>query len=358
MFLAHFFPTFVIVLRMPPRSTYHIISGGGDAFFTGSTSDDAPSGADGPSFRKQRTIYVGNFPRSLTERDLILLCQEYGTIERVHYAWHTAGELKGLPRGFAFAEYATTEDAQRAIDSIQGKEVEGRVLRADWYQENMDERDSDSAKALSSMQKKSTVHETSMLAAVEGWDADDDVELFGLGPLSDFRAKMESDLVPVTQVKREDRGPRDAQRKDEDRRRGDHESSRRGAGPKEEMGLKREEYSSRGYNRDRDDRERGGDYRRDSERDRHRDSDRDRPREGDRDRRRDVEREPRRDDRDYRRDGDRDYRREGDRERDKGYDRDGGERRRYEESRGDRYRAGDRDDHRSDRDRGWNDRRR
>jgi len=330
---------------MPPRSTYHIISGGGDAFFTGSTSDDAPSGADGPSFRKQRTIYVGNFSRSLTERDLILLCQEYGTIERVHYAWHTAGELKGLPRGFAFVEYASTEDAQRAIDSIQGKEVEGRILRADWYQENMDERDSDSAKALSSMQKKSAVHETSMLAAVEGWDADDDVELFGLGPLSDFRAKMESDLVPVSQVKREDRGPRDAQHKAEERRRGDHDSSRRGAAPREEMGLKKEEYSSRVYNR-----ERGGEYRRDSERERHRDSGRDRHREGDRDRRRDGEREPRRDDRDYRRDGDR--------ERDKGYDRDGGERRRYEESRGDRYRDGDRDDHRSDRDRGWNDRRR
>jgi RNA recognition motif-containing protein len=40
-------------------------------------------------------------------------------------------KVSGRPRGFAFVEYETEEDAAKAIETLNGKEVSGRPLRID-----------------------------------------------------------------------------------------------------------------------------------------------------------------------------------------------------------------------------------
>ena len=49
----------------------------------------------------------------------------YGTILSVNYVWN---KITGTPRGFAFMEYSTHAEAQKAIQAANGTIVRGRRL--------------------------------------------------------------------------------------------------------------------------------------------------------------------------------------------------------------------------------------
>ena len=70
-------------------------------------------------------IYVGNLPFSATEETVRALFAQHGTVESV--ALPTDRDT-GRPRGFGFVEMSTS-DAARAIQSLNGKEMGGRVLK-------------------------------------------------------------------------------------------------------------------------------------------------------------------------------------------------------------------------------------
>ncbi|KAI0945980.1 hypothetical protein AcV7_010080 [Taiwanofungus camphoratus] len=61
---------------------------------------------------RSRTLYVGNLPYSADPDDLRALLAEFGEIEdvRIDYDW------KGLSRGFAHVNFASSEDGQRVLD--------------------------------------------------------------------------------------------------------------------------------------------------------------------------------------------------------------------------------------------------
>lgn len=76
---------------------------------------------------EQKKIYIGNLEFTLTEGDLRKVFEEKGL---------TAKEIKvisdrytGRAKGFGFAEFDTPEQAQQAIDALNGLEVKGRALR-------------------------------------------------------------------------------------------------------------------------------------------------------------------------------------------------------------------------------------
>lgn len=70
-------------------------------------------------------LYVGNLSYKLTEGDLQDAFAEYGTVVE---ALLMMDKMTGRPRGFGFVTMASPEDAQKAIDALNGKELDGRAL--------------------------------------------------------------------------------------------------------------------------------------------------------------------------------------------------------------------------------------
>ena len=70
-------------------------------------------------------LYVGNLPFSITETDLRRLFEPHGGIDSVSLVMDRE---TGRPRGFAFVEMATEEDAKKAIPMFNGKDLKGRAL--------------------------------------------------------------------------------------------------------------------------------------------------------------------------------------------------------------------------------------
>jgi RNA recognition motif-containing protein len=68
---------------------------------------------------------VGNLSYQATEEDLRELFQQAGTVESVRII---TDQFTGRPRGFGFVEMATKEEAERAIDQLNGRLFRDRNL--------------------------------------------------------------------------------------------------------------------------------------------------------------------------------------------------------------------------------------
>jgi len=71
-------------------------------------------------------VYVGNLPFNVDEEQLRTLFQEGG--RQVLEVKIVTDRDTGRPRGFAFVDMATQDDAQSAITALNGSEVGGRTL--------------------------------------------------------------------------------------------------------------------------------------------------------------------------------------------------------------------------------------
>ncbi len=70
-------------------------------------------------------IYVGGLPFSTTEGQLEEIFSAHGTVESARVI---TDKLTGRSRGFGFVEMSSSGEAQKAIESVNGTEVEGRSL--------------------------------------------------------------------------------------------------------------------------------------------------------------------------------------------------------------------------------------
>ena len=77
---------------------------------------------------RDRTLYVGNLDRRVSEYHLMQLFSQFGELIRVQFMWHHFGELKGQPRGFAFVEFDKKEEAEAAVAQANGIELAGRKM--------------------------------------------------------------------------------------------------------------------------------------------------------------------------------------------------------------------------------------
>jgi RNA recognition motif-containing protein len=74
----------------------------------------------------KKRLYVGNLPFSASEEDVRQLFAQNGrAVEEVHLV---TDRETGRPRGFGFVEMGTGEDAQGAIQELNGQEFGGRNL--------------------------------------------------------------------------------------------------------------------------------------------------------------------------------------------------------------------------------------
>jgi RNA recognition motif-containing protein len=70
-------------------------------------------------------IYVGNLSFNITEEELRGLFQEFGQVDTVNII---TDNYSGQSKGFGFVEMANREEAMKAIDALNAKEVKGRAL--------------------------------------------------------------------------------------------------------------------------------------------------------------------------------------------------------------------------------------
>ena len=70
-------------------------------------------------------IYVGNLTFNTTSDDLQALFAPYGEVTR---ATVISDRDSGRSRGFGFVEMATDDEANAAIEALNGKNVDGRDL--------------------------------------------------------------------------------------------------------------------------------------------------------------------------------------------------------------------------------------
>jgi cold-inducible RNA-binding protein len=70
-------------------------------------------------------LFVGNLSFDTTENDLQDAFAAHGTVVEVNLMMDRA---TGRPRGFGFVTMGSPEEAQKAIDALNGKEVSGRAL--------------------------------------------------------------------------------------------------------------------------------------------------------------------------------------------------------------------------------------
>jgi len=72
-----------------------------------------------------KKLYVGGLSYSTTEDTLKETFSQAGTVET---ATVINDKLSGRSKGFGFVEMSTDEEAQKAIDMLNGKELDGRTL--------------------------------------------------------------------------------------------------------------------------------------------------------------------------------------------------------------------------------------
>jgi len=73
-------------------------------------------------------LYVGGLPYETTEDALKDLFAEAGTVTS---AAIIVDKISGRSKGFGFVEMSSEEEAQKAIDTLNGKEFEGRTIVVD-----------------------------------------------------------------------------------------------------------------------------------------------------------------------------------------------------------------------------------
>jgi RNA recognition motif-containing protein len=70
-------------------------------------------------------LFVGNLSSQTMQEDLQEFFSQAGVVTSVNLM---QDKVTGKSRGFAFVEYATAEEANKAVEQFHGKELQGRAL--------------------------------------------------------------------------------------------------------------------------------------------------------------------------------------------------------------------------------------
>ena len=70
-------------------------------------------------------IFIGNLNYNLTEDDVREIFEEYGELDSVKVI---TDKFTGRSKGFGFVEMSNEEEAKKAIEELNGAEVDGRSI--------------------------------------------------------------------------------------------------------------------------------------------------------------------------------------------------------------------------------------
>jgi RNA recognition motif-containing protein len=72
-----------------------------------------------------KKLYIGSLPYAVSDADLERIFAEVGQVESARVIMDRDS---GRSKGFGFVEMATEEDAQKAIQQLNGATIEGRAI--------------------------------------------------------------------------------------------------------------------------------------------------------------------------------------------------------------------------------------
>lgn len=70
-------------------------------------------------------LYVGGLPYAITDARLQEIFATHGTVESANVI---ADKFTGQSRGFGFVEMSSSSEAQKAIEALNGTQLDGRTL--------------------------------------------------------------------------------------------------------------------------------------------------------------------------------------------------------------------------------------
>ncbi|KAK3522062.1 hypothetical protein QTP70_022625 [Hemibagrus guttatus] len=77
-------------------------------------------------------LWVGNIDPKITEYHLVKLLEKFGKVKQFDFLFHKSGPLEGQPRGYCFVNFHTKEEAERAIQCLNGKLALSKKLVVRW----------------------------------------------------------------------------------------------------------------------------------------------------------------------------------------------------------------------------------
>nr|GLL40866.1 30S ribosomal protein 2, chloroplastic-like isoform X2 [Ipomoea trifida] len=89
-------------------------------------AEEASVSTQDPSSPSARRLYVGNIPRTVTSDELQKIVEEHGAVEKAEVMYD---KYSGRSRRFGFVTMKTAEDANAAIEKLNGTEVGGREIK-------------------------------------------------------------------------------------------------------------------------------------------------------------------------------------------------------------------------------------
>jgi len=72
-----------------------------------------------------KKLFVGNLGYGVTYRELEMMFSAHGSVQSAHVI---VNRDTGRSRGFGFVEMGSDQEAQAAIEALNGKDTEGRAL--------------------------------------------------------------------------------------------------------------------------------------------------------------------------------------------------------------------------------------
>ncbi|XWS53083.1 hypothetical protein CRYUN_Cryun11dG0127200 [Craigia yunnanensis] len=87
------------------------------------------SGTDMRRRNDENSVRVTNLSEDTREPDLQELFRSFGAVSRVYVA---VDQKTGMSRGFGFVNFVNKEDAQRAINKLNGYGYDNLILRVEW----------------------------------------------------------------------------------------------------------------------------------------------------------------------------------------------------------------------------------
>ncbi|XP_047229640.1 probable RNA-binding protein 18 isoform X4 [Girardinichthys multiradiatus] len=77
-------------------------------------------------------LWIGNIDPKITEYHLVKLLEKFGKVKQFDFLFHKSGPLEGQPRGYCFVNFSTREEAERAIQCLNGKLALSKKLVVRW----------------------------------------------------------------------------------------------------------------------------------------------------------------------------------------------------------------------------------
>ena len=78
-----------------------------------------------PKHRMSSKLFVGNLSFNTTENDLQDAFAPFGTVTEANLMMD---RMTNRPRGYGFVTMSSAEEAQKAIEGLNGKDMDGRAL--------------------------------------------------------------------------------------------------------------------------------------------------------------------------------------------------------------------------------------